>query len=497
MLFLPRVKCLFPALRQATSSPTEPCLSADVSLRSLLEDGDSVRIPCRGVVPAAWRGDSRIEVIEIADLTKTNLTATFILLSSLAAAVTANATHKVIADVTDPSPSTPYGAAKRAAEGHVRKLADVGCFAVSLRLPLVVGSDAKVNWHSLQKIAATGVPLPLGSVISRRNFINVQSLSEAIAILVGRSWPASLSGDYCIADPEALSLSEVLTELRQGMGLGPRLLPCPPRLFDLLGAVTGRQRQPAGLTGSLRVDGSRFVETFSSIPSLFVRTAICRSGVAFKRRRPSAELGADISGAPASQMHSGRSAAAERLIDVPLALGASLVAAPFVLVAIATIRLTSPGAAVFRQVRVGLHEQPFVCLKLRTMRSGTVSAPSHEVPGSFVKPIGRFLRRTKIDELPQLWNILRSEMSFVGPRPWLPSQTALIEERRRYGLYALRPGITGVAQVAGVDVSAPQRLAAVEANYLSDQSLRTDLKLIAATLLGAGRGGRTRDSRPL
>jgi len=109
---------------------------------------------------------------------------------------------------------------------------------------------------------------------------------------------------------------------------------------------------------------------------------------------------------------------------------------------------------------------------------------------SAVTPLGRHLRRLKLDELPQLWNILRGEMSFVGPRPCLPSQTALVKARRRHGLDRLRPGITGISQVAGVDMSDPERLATLDATYLQNMSLGTDIRLILATVLGAGQGDR-------
>jgi O-antigen biosynthesis protein WbqP len=126
------------------------------------------------------------------------------------------------------------------------------------------------------------------------------------------------------------------------------------------------------------------------------------------------------------------------------------------------------------------------------MYLNTGDAPSHETKASAITPVGHFLRRTKLDELPQLWNILKGEMSFVGPRPCLPSQVELIAARRRRGVYAIRPGITGVAQVAGVDMSDPERLAKLDAVYLAEYSLMTDLRLIMATLFGAGRGDRVR-----
>jgi O-antigen biosynthesis protein WbqP len=154
------------------------------------------------------------------------------------------------------------------------------------------------------------------------------------------------------------------------------------------------------------------------------------------------------------------------------------------------LRLRSPGPALFFQERVGLRGRRFRVWKLRTMVAGAPAlGPQVTAAGDpRVTPLGRLLRRTKLDELPQLWNILVGEMSFVGPRPCLPSQTALVAARRAHGVYELRPGITGVAQVAGVDMSDPVRLAALDATYLADRSIMLDLKLIAATFLGAGRG---------
>lgn len=185
----------------------------------------------------------------------------------------------------------------------------------------------------------------------------------------------------------------------------------------------------------------------------------------------------------------------KRASDLILALAASPFVALAVLTCAVAVRLSSPGPAIFRQTRVGRNEQPFTCLKLRTMHQGTPNAPSHETGVAAVTPVGQVLRRFKFDELPQLWNILRGDMSLVGPRPCLPSQTALIDARRARGLAALRPGITGVSQIAGVDMSDPEGLAALDATYLADMSLRRDLAIILATATGAGRGDRTAHGR--
>jgi len=182
----------------------------------------------------------------------------------------------------------------------------------------------------------------------------------------------------------------------------------------------------------------------------------------------------------------------KRPVDLSLAILGLPLAVPVMLLCMLAIRLTSPGPMILRQTRIGRHEQPFTCLKLRTMHVHTREAPSHETLASAVTPVGAWLRRLKLDELPQLFNIIRGEMSFVGPRPCLPAQVELIAARRERGLYALRPGITGVAQVAGIDMSDPQRLAEADAAYLESGSVLLDLRLILATVTGAGRGDRVR-----
>lgn len=184
----------------------------------------------------------------------------------------------------------------------------------------------------------------------------------------------------------------------------------------------------------------------------------------------------------------------KRLIDIGLALGGLLVSAPFLVLCIITIRLGSNGPAIFRQTRIGMGERRFECLKLRTMYVGTADLPTHQIGISAVTPIGVWLRRLKLDELPQLFCVLKGEMSFVGPRPCLPTQTDLILARRKRGLFAIRPGITGVSQVAGIDMSDPERLALNDAKYLHDMSIAYDIKLIWRTFLGSGRGDRVSPS---
>ncbi|GGE00782.1 sugar transferase [Aureimonas endophytica] len=182
------------------------------------------------------------------------------------------------------------------------------------------------------------------------------------------------------------------------------------------------------------------------------------------------------------------SLALKRLLDIVASLFGLLVLGWLVLLFAWMIRRETPGPGIFRQERVGRNRVPFTCLKLRTMAAGTVSAATHDTPASAVTPLGEKLRRTKLDELPQLWNVLKGEMSLVGPRPSLPIQTELVAARSRRGVFALRPGITGLAQIEGVDMSTPERLAERDAHYLATRSFLGDLRIILATVFGAGQG---------
>lgn len=172
----------------------------------------------------------------------------------------------------------------------------------------------------------------------------------------------------------------------------------------------------------------------------------------------------------------------KRVTDLLLAAILLGLALPVICFCAMLIRLDSKGPAFFCQVRVGRYERHFVCFKLRTMAGDTENRPTHEVSDAKITPVGRVLRRHKLDELPQLLNVVFGEMSLVGPRPCLPQQTELIELRKSLGLDKLRPGITGVSQVAGIDMSDPQKLSAYDAKYLATQSFFYDLSLMVSTL---------------
>jgi O-antigen biosynthesis protein WbqP len=147
----------------------------------------------------------------------------------------------------------------------------------------------------------------------------------------------------------------------------------------------------------------------------------------------------------------------------------------------------------FRQHRVGRHQQPFMLVKFRTMRLDTPSVATHLADASAITSFGRFLRRTKLDELPQLWNVLKGDMSLVGSRPCLFNQKELITERAQRGVFNYRPGITGLAQIQGIDMSTPELLARTDAEMLKRLDLMSYFRFIFLTVLGKGAGDRVRE----
>lgn len=181
-----------------------------------------------------------------------------------------------------------------------------------------------------------------------------------------------------------------------------------------------------------------------------------------------------------------------RFLDVLFALLGLLVGFP-ILIVLLVIGWFDTGAPLFRQERVGRHRRPFTLVKFRTMRLGTASVATHLASASAITSFGRFLRKTKLDELPQLWNVLKGEMSLVGPRPCLFNQDELIEERERHGVFDVRPGITGLAQVNGIDMSDPVRLAEVDAEMIRSLTLGDYFRYLLMTALGRGSGDRVRN----
>lgn len=180
-----------------------------------------------------------------------------------------------------------------------------------------------------------------------------------------------------------------------------------------------------------------------------------------------------------------------RVLDLLLSFIGLVLAAPLILL-IFILGILDTGSPIFRQQRVGRHRQLFNLIKFRTMKVDTAHVASHLASQSAITTFGRFLRRTKLDELPQLLNVLKGEMSLVGPRPCLTSQQELIDEREKRGVFNVRPGITGLAQINEIDMSTPKLLAETDARMITEMRLPRYFTFLVQTLIGKGAGDRVR-----
>lgn len=176
-----------------------------------------------------------------------------------------------------------------------------------------------------------------------------------------------------------------------------------------------------------------------------------------------------------------------RLLDATLSFCGLILAAPLICL-LTLVCAVETGSPIFAQTRLGQDRRPFTLYKFRTMRVGTASVATHLADRNAVTRSGRLLRATKLDELPQLFNVLRGDMSLVGPRPGLANQTALTAARQSRDVFSVRPGITGLAQIRGVDMSTPELLADLDAAMIASLGLRLYLQLLVQTLIGRGRG---------
>ncbi|MEZ9259991.1 sugar transferase [Vibrio splendidus] len=159
-----------------------------------------------------------------------------------------------------------------------------------------------------------------------------------------------------------------------------------------------------------------------------------------------------------------------------------------VLVVVTIIGMFDTGSPIFVQERVGRNKKPFKLIKFRTMTVETKSVASHLASNASITKLGNFLRKTKIDELPQLINVVKGEMSLVGPRPNLFNQEELIKERDALGVYDVLPGVTGLAQVQNIDMSTPDLLAKTDKQMIDSLTLKDYFRYIIMTATGSGSG---------
>jgi lipopolysaccharide/colanic/teichoic acid biosynthesis glycosyltransferase len=346
---------------------------------------------------------------------------------------------------------------------------ETGMEIVIIRPPLIYGPGAPGNFASLVRWVQRGLPLPLGAVQNRRSLVALDNIVSLVLLCADRARsPKAANQIFVVADGDDVSTATLLLKVAQAAGRPSRLLPAPSWLLRASASLFGRGAMADRLLGNLQVDATK------------ARTMLCWKPVVTMDQQL-----AKIFAEPALRPRC--SDPLLRLLDLLLAGTGLLILWPLLLI-IWLMCWLDTRSPLFTQERVGRYQQPFILVKFRTMRQNTAHLASHLVCPSSITDFGFLLRRTKLDELPQLWNVLLGHMSLVGPRPGLFNQHDLTEARASKGVYAARPGITGLAQINGIDMSIPQLLAETDARMLRELNLVNYFRFLMLTIFGKGSG---------
>ena len=377
--------------------------------------------------------------------------------------------HPYTAD-SQPNPTDPYGISKYEAELGLLELAKTTALEVVIIRPtLVYGKNVKGNFKSLIKWTHKGLPLPIGGIKQNlRSLVSVDNLTDFIVTCIDHN--NAKNQIFLISDDDDISTAGLLEEISKGLGVKNKALPIPASVINKAATVLGKPGIAQRLSGSLQVDISKAKDLLGWKPKRSASQSIQETAKFYK-----------------SNLTASKSIALQRPLDIVFSTTGLIVASPL-LIGTTVIGYFDTGSPLFIQERVGKDQKPFKLIKFRTMNVNTESVASHLANNQSITKLGKFLRKTKIDELPQLLNVLKGEMSLVGPRPNLFNQDDLIEAREQMGVYNVLPGITGLAQLSGIDMSTPERLAKKDKEMIDNITLKNYFSYIIRTALGKGSG---------
>ena len=359
------------------------------------------------------------------------------------------------------NPKSLYGHSKAKAEEALLALESTEFTVTIIRPPMVYGPNCKGSFRSLYKIARVSPIFP--KVKNKRSAIFIDNFSEFLKIVVDEK----LNGILFPQNEEYLNTSEAVSLISQYSskniyisklaGLSVSLFMFSPVIQKAFGSLTYDPNMPGG-PNNLDYNKVSFEESIKK------STQLSNSDLSNKK-----------------------SFVLQRPLDILFSAAGLVVASPLLIGATA-IGYLDTGSPLFIQERVGKNQKSFKLIKFRTMKVNTESVASHLVDNTSITKLGKVLRKTKLDELPQLINVLKGEMSLVGPRPNLFNQKDLIEARDKVGVYEVLPGITGLAQLSGIDMSTPERLAKKDKEMIDTINLKNYFSYILSTALGKGSG---------
>ncbi|MGG1354820.1 hybrid nucleoside-diphosphate sugar epimerase/sugar transferase [Psychrobacter pacificensis] len=369
-----------------------------------------------------------------------------------------------------PNPIDPYGISKYEAEQGLLKIAETTSLEVVIIRPtLVYGENVKGNFNSLMKWTYKGIPLPIGGIKHNlRSLVSVDNLVDFIITCIEHT--DAKNEVFLVSDDDDISTAGLLEEISQGLGVKNKAVNIPAKFINTAASAIGKSGVAQRLSGSLQVDISKAKTLLGWRPKYSTSESIRKTARFYK-----------------SSVTGPKSMVLQRPLDIVFSATGLVVASPL-LIGAAAIGYLDTGSPLFIQERVGKDQKPFKLVKFRTMKVDTASVASHLADNSSITKLGKVLRKTKLDELPQLINVLKGEMSLVGPRPNLFNQNVLIEAREEMGVYNVLPGITGLAQLSGIDMSTPERLAKKDKEMIDTINLKNYFSYILSTALGKGSG---------
>ena len=394
----------------------------------------------------------------------------FIFISSIKVNGEGTELGKPYTEDSKPNPIDPYGISKYEAEQGLLALAETTSLEVVIIRPtLVYGENVKGNFHSLMKWTYKGFPLPIGGIKHNlRSLVSVDSLVDFIVTCIGHK--DAKNEIFLISDDDDISTAGLLEEISKGLGVKNRAVNIPVEFINTAASAIGKSSVAQRLSGSLQVDISKAKTLLGWHPKYSTSESIQKTAKSYK-----------------SNLMAPKSMVLQRPLDIVFSATGLVVASPLLISATA-IGYLDTGSPLFIQERVGKDQKPFKLIKFRTMKLNTESVASHLVDNTSITKLGKVLRKTKLDELPQLINVLKGEMSLVGPRPNLFNQKDLIKAREQMRVYDVLPGITGLAQLSGIDMSTPERLAKKDKEMIDNLNLKSYFSYILRTALGKGSG---------
>jgi len=429
---------------------------------------------------AAYRAVNKDAPLHLARIAARMGVKRFVYLSSVK--VMGESSERPLTELDQPNPTDPYGVSKLEAEEELLLLGETSGLEVSiLRPPLVYGFGVKANFMRLVKLVSWGLPIPIGSIDNKRSMIYVENLVDAIVQTLRH--PNAVNQVFLVSDGEDLSTPELVRQLAIGYAKVVWLPNISIKWLKTGAKLFNRTKEIQRLAESLQINTTKIQTTLGWIAPFTTSSALLKT---VKLLRSSENKHCKRHGEKYTlTFRQNRYLKIRTMLEKIPAIMLIFFLSPILLILCILIKLDSAGSIFFVQERVGYKGKVFKCFKFRTMKIGTPNISTEEMQKIGLNPttrIGYWLRRTSLDEIPQIINILLGQMSFIGPRPALPSQHFVIKMRHNYKVDMLLPGITGLAQVRGRDSLTDSEKVNFDYQYYQEFSFAQDMSILVETI---------------